>query len=111
MEVSAVPAQSHNDPRAVNLNEAERRAGPGCTRPYGHVSDRGMKRRKEKQRKRARMKGWKRKLTKQNEREQEERVNVALAHLLQGGGGGGGIERSTMKSKLPGINLNQQPGE
>lgn len=38
----SLPPQRHNDPQAVNLNEAESRAGLGRTRPYGSVSDRGM---------------------------------------------------------------------
>lgn len=41
--VSAVPPRRQTDPQAVNLNEAESRAGPGRTRPYGSVADRGMR--------------------------------------------------------------------
>lgn len=43
MAVSVVPPQRQNDPQAVNLKEAESWAGLGRTRPYGSVSDRGMR--------------------------------------------------------------------
>lgn len=81
--VSAVPPQRQNDPQAVNLNEAESWAGLGRTRPYGSVSDRGDEGdRKERCRKRGEDEGVgqciekSRKLTWQNEKEQNEGVQL-----------------------------------
>jgi len=42
--MAVVLPQRQNDPQAVNLNEAESWAGPGCTQPYGYVSDGRMER-------------------------------------------------------------------
>lgn len=108
--VSVVPPQRQNDPQAVNLNEAESWAGTDRTRPYGSVSDRGM--RGVRRRQGGRGQGWRvrteqgrgwGKLTWQNEREQKwgyklrteqlkwlrkKRVNVTLSP-------GGGRRRNT----------------
>lgn len=83
---SAVPPRRQTDPQAVNLNEAESRAGPGRTRPYGSVADRGMRMGagekrgggEKKKKKGARMKGCEERrkrgeLTRQNGKERKGR--------------------------------------
>lgn len=111
----------------MNLKEAESWAGLGCTRPYGYVSDRGMRGdRKERWRKGrkdegvghsmgeveeslvGRMKKNKRKVTTENTATQvTEKKNESKhgSHLEKRGGGG--AQRCTARSKLPGINLEE----
>lgn len=127
MAVSAVPPQRQNDPQAVNLNEAESCAGLGCTRPYGYVSDRGMRgigrRGKRKGSKDegvghsmgeveesllGRMEkygGWGRWVTTENTATQVAGEKNESKHGSQLEERGGGTQRCTARSKLPGINL------
>lgn len=86
--VSVVPPQRRNDPQAVNLNEAESWAGLGRTRPYGCVSDRGMRR--EGERDGGKGQGWRGrteqarewgKLTWQNEKERKGVIQLRTKKL------------------------------